>query len=90
MNRRYDLIHYIYTTFEGTTRTAEPLMRTMWNEFPDQKEMWKVSTQFMFGDSILVAPKIIKPDDLHSQFHRQMVKYILPEGGLWYNYYSKA
>ena len=44
----------------------------------------------MFGDSILVAPKVIKPDDLHSQFHRQMVKYILPEGGLWYNYYSKA
>ena len=35
INRRYDLIHYIYTTFERATRTAEPLMRTMWNEFPD-------------------------------------------------------
>ena len=35
LNRRYDLIHYIYTSFEQTTRDAQPLMRTMWSEFPD-------------------------------------------------------
>ena len=89
INRRYDLIHYIYTTFEATTRTAEPLMRTMWNEFPHQDAMWDVSTQFMFGGSLLVAPKLTKPDDLLSSFHRQSVNYILPDDELWYNYYTK-
>ena len=90
VNRRYDLIHYIYTTFELATHTAEPLMRTMWNEFPDQTSMWEVDTQFMFGDSILVAPKIITPDELQSQFKLQPVNYILPDGDIWYNNYSKA
>jgi alpha 1,3-glucosidase len=90
INRRYDLIHYIYTTFERSTRTAEPLMRTMWNEFPDQQIMWDVASQFMFGDSLLVAPKITKPDDLHTQFKLQQVNYILPNDELWYNFYTKT
>ena len=90
INRRYDLIHYIYTTFERSTHTAEPLMRTMWNEFPDQQIMWDANSQFMLGDSILVAPKIIKPDDLHNQFKIQQVNYILPNDELWYNYYTKV
>lgn len=51
--------------------------------------MWDVATQFMFGSSILVAPKLTKPDDLLSSFRRQMVNYILPDDELWYNYYTK-
>ena len=35
MHRRYDLIHYIYTTFRFGTMTGVPLMRPMWMEFPD-------------------------------------------------------
>ena len=35
INKRYDLIHYIYTIFETATKTGEPLMRPMWFEFPD-------------------------------------------------------
>ena len=84
------MIHYIYTTFERATRTAEPLMRAMWNEFPDQKIIWDANKQFMLGDSILVAPKVTKPDDLRSEFKRQQVKYILPNEETWYNYYTKA
>jgi mannosyl-oligosaccharide alpha-1,3-glucosidase len=30
LSRRYDFIHYLYTTFKMTTRTAEPIMRPMW------------------------------------------------------------
>ena len=51
--------------------------------------MWDVATQFMFGSSILVAPKLTKPDDLLSSFKRQTVNYILPDDELWYNYYTK-
>lgn len=61
LSLRYDLIHYIYTSVEQTTRTAEPLMRAMWSEFPDEPHLWQVASQFMFGSSILVAPKVTKP-----------------------------
>ena len=61
LSLRYDLIHYIYSSVEQTTRTAEPLMRAMWSEFPDDTRFWNVASQFMFGESILVAPKLTKP-----------------------------
>lgn len=43
----------------------------------------------MLGSSILVAPKLTKPDELLSDWGRQKVKYILPEGENWYNHYTK-
>ena len=90
INRRYDLIHYIYSTVERTTYTAEPLMRAMWNEFPDEKRFLNVASQFMFGDSILVAPKVTRPQGVYKHMHKQLVKYALPQGQLWFNYYTKA
>jgi alpha-glucosidase (family GH31 glycosyl hydrolase) len=37
-----------------------PIMRPMWQEFPDDLTTFELSDQFMFGDSILVAPKVKK------------------------------
>ena len=78
VNRRYDLIHYIYSTIEQTTHTAEPLMRTMWNEFPDETRFWNVESQFMFGSQILVAPKVTRPEGVYNHMHLQKVTYALP------------
>ena len=58
LNQRYDFIHYIYTAFELMTRSAEPLIRPMWHEFPDDSSLYKVSSQFMIGSDILFAPKV--------------------------------
>lgn len=44
LNRRYDLIHYIYTTFAFSTKTGVPLMRPMWMEYPDQVAFMDVDT----------------------------------------------
>lgn len=89
INRRYDMIHYLYTTFYQATQTAEPLVRTMWFEFPDLTEFFNTETQFMLGDSMLVAPKIKTPTDTLESLHRQEVTYTLPASNKWYNYYSK-
>ena len=89
INRRYDLIHYMYTTFYATTQSGEPLMRPMWTEFPDETRFWSSPTQFMFGSQILVAPKVTEPEGLLKSMHMQEVTYALPEGTEWYNYYSK-
>lgn len=89
INRRYDLIHYMYTTFYSTTQTGAPLMRPMWTEFPDETRFWTLPTQFMFGESILVAPKVTKPEGVLENMHMQEVTYALPEGANWFSYYTK-
>jgi alpha-glucosidase (family GH31 glycosyl hydrolase) len=35
-----------------------PLMRPMWQEFPQDENTFAMETQFMFGDALLVAPKL--------------------------------
>jgi alpha-glucosidase len=43
---------------EETSRTGVPLMRPMFLEFPDQTNLALNDEEFMFGDSLLVAPKV--------------------------------
>jgi len=64
-------------------------MRPMWLEFPDDDAFTATETQFMLGDSMLVAPKIKTPTDFHNSLGLQEVDYQLPSGSTWYNYYSK-
>jgi len=82
-------MHYLYTTFYQATQTGEPLVRTMWFEFPDDDQFYNVDSQFMLGDSMLVAPKIKTPTSILESLHRQEVTYTLPANNKWYNYYSK-
>lgn len=78
VNMRYDLIHYIYTTVQRTTQTAEPLMRPMWSEFPDEPRFRDVASQFMFGSHLLVAPKVTKPTGVFKHMNKQKVSFALP------------
>jgi len=44
-------------------------MRPMWSEFPDETRFWNVASQFMFGSSILVAPKVTRPEGVYKHMH---------------------
>jgi alpha-glucosidase (family GH31 glycosyl hydrolase) len=48
-----------------------------------------IDSQFMWGDSFLVAPKIKKPDEVLIQMRMQSVDYYLPKSEKWYNYDTK-
>lgn len=61
----------------------------MWLEFPDDDAFTQTDTQFMLGDSLLVAPKIKTPSDFLDSLGMQEVDYTLPKDSTWYNYYSK-
>lgn len=61
----------------------------MWQDFPEVTETYGITTQFMWGNAFLVAPKITAPTDVLVQMKMQSVDYFLPEGRLWYNYDSK-
>ena len=88
INRRYDMIHYLYTTFWWATQDGGPILRPMWFEFPDETDLYTMDSQFMFGESMLVAPKISQPGPL-SEWQEQEVNFYLPKSATWYNYYTK-
>lgn len=72
------------------THTAEPLMRPIWQEFPNQPETYEIYTQFMVGSGILFAPKVTTPTEILSSLHKQEVNFYLPKDKIWYNYQSKV
>src|SRR5258708_3507120 len=78
---RYRLLPYIYTGIEESARTGVPLMRPMFLEFPNDADLAVKDTEFMFGRSLLVAPKVWNFMDKYSVS--------LPVGD-WYDYWSGA
>jgi alpha-glucosidase len=76
---RYHLLPYIYTSMEETSRTGLPLMQPLFLDFPDDPTFATSDEEYMFGDSILVAPKVWEFPAPYE------VK--LPKGD-WYNYWT--
>ena len=52
------MIHYLYTLFYLASTEGTPIMRPMWYEFPTDANTFDITDQFMFGDAILVSPKL--------------------------------
>jgi alpha-glucosidase len=78
---RYRLLPYIYTSTEETSRTGVPLMRPLFLEFPDQANVALNDQEFMFGDDLLVAPKVWPfTDDYPVTF----------PAGEWYDFWTGA
>jgi alpha-glucosidase len=76
---RYQLLPYIYTSMEETSRTGIPFMRPMFLEYPDREAVQTTETEFMFGPDLLVAPKVdekVGPYDV-----------TLPPG-IWYDFWT--
>jgi len=57
---RYRLLPYIYSGFYQSTQTGLPLSRTLAIDYSNDENVFdtKFQNQFMFGDSMLVAPVI--------------------------------
>ena len=76
---RYQLLPYIYTSMEETSRTGIPLMRPMFLEFPKERSVETIDTEFMFGPDLLVAPKV---DEKVGSYD---VKF---PAGVWYDFWT--
>ncbi|MCW3792293.1 alpha-xylosidase [Paenibacillus sp. LS1] len=77
---KISLMPYLYNSAVESTVKGIPMMRAMLLDFPDDPTTYSLDTQYMFGDSILVAPIFNKEGD---------VRYYLPEG-TWTNYLTGA
>ena len=57
---RYRLIPYLYSTAWQVTSNNDSYMRPLFSDFAQDKKVWNMTDEFMFGRSILAAP-IVNP-----------------------------
>ncbi len=55
---RYSLLPYIYSTSWQVTNNHSTFMRALMMDFANDKNVWNIGDEFMFGKSILVAPVV--------------------------------
>ena len=55
---RYQLLPYIYSTAWQVTSDDESYMRALVYDFPQDKKVWDMTDEFLFGRSILAAPVV--------------------------------
>lgn len=79
IEERYKLLPYIYNCMEEASRTGIPLMRPMFLEYPQDASLVSNADQYMFGPSLLVAPRLW---DIPGSYGVQ-----LPED-IWYDYWT--
>ena len=77
INLRYEFLPYLYAAFYRYHAEGIPPVRSMLLDFPADKNLRNVDDQFMFGDSILVAPFVGETSER---------KVILPKGVAWYDF----
>ncbi len=71
------LLPYTYSTAAIAVRNKHAIMRSLLYDFREQDEVHELSTQYMFGPSIMVCP-ITKPGN--------NLEVTLPKGVNWYNF----
>ena len=76
LDLRYRLIPYLYSLAYQTHETGEPMMRPLLMQYPHDPKVADLSSQWMIGHDLLVAP-ILTPIS-----HRQIY---LPDD-LWYDF----
>ncbi|KAF5371361.1 hypothetical protein D9615_009680 [Tricholomella constricta] len=79
---RYSLLPYWYTLFAYSSTNGTPPVRALFFEFPDEPELFDVTTQFLIGRDILVTP-VLAPNVT-------TVAGIFPGGGgvIWRDWYT--
>ena len=90
---RYTLLPYIYSNSWAITNEAGSIMRPLIMDFAADKNTHNLTDQYMFGNSILVAP-VVKPMYVDKQDGKGKEDYsnikdrsvYLPSGAEWYDF----
>ena len=67
---RYRLIPYLYSTAWQVTSNNDSYMRQLFSDFANDKKVWDIADEFMFGRSILAAP-IVNPQYTEEKIIRE-------------------
>ena len=66
---------YTKQLFDQAHKYGDPIIRTLFYEFPDDENCWSISDEYMYGGDMLVAP-------ITEQFSTKRTVY-LPKGARW-------
>lgn len=67
---RYQLLPYIYSTAWQVTSNNESYLRALVYDFPNDKRVWDMNDEFLFGRSILATP-IVSPQYTEEKIVRE-------------------
>jgi alpha-glucosidase len=81
---RYALIPYLYTESRKTYESGVAFLRPMYYDWPELPEAYAAESQYVFGDSMIVAPIVAPPDWIRGQTER---KVWLPPG-TWVEWFT--
>lgn len=88
---RYDLMPYIYSMAGRVYTEDYTMMRSLLFDFPEDKTAARLSSEFMFGDSLLVCP-VTEPMYYGRNSEKLNVdkkwRCYLPAGEEWINFYT--
>ncbi|XP_059308728.1 alpha-xylosidase 1-like [Lycium ferocissimum] len=79
LGMRYKLLPYFYTLNYEAHNTGAPIARPLFFSFPNQPELYDVSTQFLLGSSVMVSPVL-------EQGKTEVKALFAP--GTWYNLFD--
>ena len=79
---RYSLMPYIYEQARNCVETGLPMMRALYLEYPEDRNVRYIDDEYLFGDSLLIAP-VLKP------LSKSRVRNIYLPKGVWFDYFSK-
>ena len=79
---RYSLMPYIYGQAQSCVETGLPMMRALYLEYPEDRNVRYIDDEYPFGDSLLIAP-VLKP------MKKSRVRKIYLPNGVWFDYFSK-
>mmetsp|Transcript_2439 Transcript_2439/g.2533 ORF Transcript_2439/g.2533 Transcript_2439/m.2533 type:complete len:936 (+) Transcript_2439:46-2853(+) len=78
--KRYQLLPYFYSLMYNAHTNGQPVIQSLWMNFPIDSNTHAIDNQFMVGPAILVSPVL--------QSGATSVKAYFP-AGLWYDYTTK-
>ncbi|KAG8201897.1 hypothetical protein JTE90_027375 [Oedothorax gibbosus] len=79
LSRRYELLPQLYTLFYLAHTKGSTIVRPLFHNFPMDNETYSISSQFMWGSSILISPVL--------ELGATELSFYVPKG-LWYDYYQ--
>lgn len=77
---REKLKPYISKLMNEAHEFGDPLMRTLFYEFPDDENTWNIEGSYLFGSSLLITPI-----ENYQEFSK---KVYLPKGEVWINLWT--
>ncbi|NGM84648.1 glycoside hydrolase family 31 protein [Paenibacillus sp. 7124] len=80
ISMRYELLPYLYNQFKESAENGQPVQQPLVYQFQDDAKTYNIEDQFMFGDSMMLAP-VVK----EGQTSREVY---LPSGETWVDYWT--